>query len=150
MSSLSVGRSFISKTKITDPYALNLSLKVHSQHDILCAAHDTNKPQINGALKQNGSTGDMIFRIPRLIEHISSIMTLEVSSSVINHTANDALLTCYPQEGDLVLTGTPSGVGPISAGDQIECALADAAGKELATLDFTAITRQGGYHFKAD
>lgn len=35
--------------------------------------------QINGAIKQDGPTSDMIFRIPRLIEHISSIMTLEVS-----------------------------------------------------------------------
>jgi hypothetical protein len=35
-------------------------------------------PQINGAFKQNGTTADMIFKIPRLIEHISSIMTLEV------------------------------------------------------------------------
>lgn len=34
--------------------------------------------QINGAVKQDGTTGDMIFRIPRLIEHISSIMALEV------------------------------------------------------------------------
>ena len=36
-------------------------------------------------MKQSGSTEDMIFRIPRLIEHVSSIMTLE--------------------EGDLLLTG---------------------------------------------
>ena len=34
--------------------------------------------QINDAIKQDGTTADMIFRIPRLIEHISSIMSLEV------------------------------------------------------------------------
>ena len=34
--------------------------------------------QINGDVKQNGNTSHMIFRIPRLIEHVSSIMTLEV------------------------------------------------------------------------
>ena len=38
--------------------------------------------QINGAVKQDGNTKDMIFQIPRLIEHISSIMTLEVRSSL--------------------------------------------------------------------
>jgi len=71
----------------------------------------------------------MIFHIPRLIEHVSSIMTLE--------------------EGDVILTGTPSGVGPIIPGDKVECALGDpVTGKELATLDFTAVARNGGYQFK--
>jgi len=101
--------SFISKAQITDPYSLSLSLK------------------INGAFKQNGTTADMIFKIPRLIEHISSIMTLE--------------------EGDLVLTGTPSGVGKVSPGDTVECALADGSGTQLATLDFVAVAREGGYQF---
>ncbi|KAF8830949.1 hypothetical protein HHX47_DHR1000335 [Lentinula edodes] len=82
-----------------------------------------------GAFKQNGTTSDMIFRIPRLIEHISSIMTLE--------------------EGDLVLTGTPAGVGPISAGDEVECALSDGTGKNLAKLIFGVVDREGGYQFKA-
>ena len=35
--------------------------------------------QVNDQLKQNGSTSDMIFKIPVLIEHVSSIMSLEVS-----------------------------------------------------------------------
>ncbi|THV04001.1 hypothetical protein K435DRAFT_714993 [Dendrothele bispora CBS 962.96] len=103
--------SFIPKETIKDPHDLRLSLK------------------INGALKQNGTTADMIFRIPRLIEHISSIMTLE--------------------EGDLVLTGTPSGVGPVVAGDKVECLLADPSGKELDSIVFTAVNREGGYQFKA-
>ncbi|KAG2154095.1 hypothetical protein DEU56DRAFT_772967 [Suillus clintonianus] len=101
--------SFIPKSTISDAHDLMLSLK------------------INGAIKQNGTTGDMIFRIPRLIEHISSIMTLE--------------------EGDLILTGTPSGVGPVNPGDSVECTLADAAGKVLAELQFTAESRGGGYQF---
>ena len=70
----------------------------------------------------------MIFRIPRLIEHVSSIMTLE--------------------EGDLILTGTPAGVGPIVPGDVISCLLADKDGKQLATLDFGAVQREGGYTFQ--
>jgi len=101
--------SFIPKDEVADPHNLSISLK------------------INGAFKQNGTTADMLFKIPRLIEHVSSIMTLE--------------------DGDLILTGTPSGVGPVAPGDTVECALADSAGKQLATLDFVAIARQGGYQF---
>lgn len=102
--------AFIPKSAILDPHDLRLSLK------------------INGITKQNGTTADMIFRIPRLIEHISSIMTLE--------------------EGDLVLTGTPSGVGPVAPGDKVDCTLADSNGKILDAINFTAIPRTGGYLFK--
>lgn len=37
--------------------------------------------QVNGEMRQNAVTSEMIFRIPRLIEHVSSIMTLEVISN---------------------------------------------------------------------
>ncbi|KAI5989240.1 hypothetical protein EDC04DRAFT_2816741 [Pisolithus marmoratus] len=94
---------FIPKSTILDPHDLRLLLK------------------INGITKQNGTTADMIFRIPRLIEHVSSIMTLE--------------------EGDLVLTGTPSGVGPVAPGDKVECTLADSNGKILDAINFTAVAR---------
>lgn len=103
--------AFVPRAAVADAHALTLSL------------------QINGALKQHGSTADMIFRIPRLVEHVSSIMTLE--------------------EGDLILTGTPSGIGPVAAGDAVECALADASGNTLATLTFGAVDRVGGYHYQA-
>lgn len=52
------------------------------------------------------------------------------------------------QEGDLVLTGTPSGIGPIADGDKIECLLSDPAGEQLATLNFSAENRVGGYTYK--
>ncbi|KAI0062343.1 hypothetical protein BV25DRAFT_1885681 [Artomyces pyxidatus] len=103
--------SFIPKSQVADPHNLSLWLK------------------INGQLKQNGNTADMIFRIPRLIEHVSSIMTLE--------------------EGDLILTGTPSGIGPINAGDEILCGLADAATQqELSKLEFGAVSRSAGYFYQ--
>ncbi|KIK06099.1 hypothetical protein K443DRAFT_674661 [Laccaria amethystina LaAM-08-1] len=104
--------AFIPKSAISDPHDLRLQLRV------------------NGILKQDGTTADMIFRIPRVIEHVSSIMKLE--------------------DGDLILTGTPSGVGPIVPGDRVECSLANAAGQELMTLDFTAVAREGGYRFQED
>jgi len=84
--------------------------------------------KINGITKQDGTTADMMFRIPRLIEHISSIMTLE--------------------EGDIVLTGTPSGVGPVQPGDTVTAGLALPDGsKTLAELSLAAVQREGGYAF---
>lgn len=58
------------------------------------------KTIVNGELKQEGNTGDMIFDIPQLMSFISSIMTL------------------YP--GDLIATGTPKGVGVLKKGDVVE------------------------------
>lgn len=45
----------------------------------------------------------MIFKLPKLIEYISSYMTLN--------------------KGDVILTGTPSGVGPIKPGDEVKAYL---------------------------
>jgi len=104
--------TFIPKNSIKDAHDLRLSLK------------------INGEVKQDGTTADMIFRIPRLVEHVSSIMTLE--------------------EGDVILTGTPSGVGPVVPGDKVECKLAQPNGDELISLDFEAIQREGVYRFHED
>lgn len=60
----------------------------------------TIETRVNGELRQHSSTLDFIFPIPRLLAHITAAMTLE--------------------PGDLVLTGTPSGVGPLKAGDEVE------------------------------
>jgi 2-keto-4-pentenoate hydratase/2-oxohepta-3-ene-1,7-dioic acid hydratase in catechol pathway len=54
----------------------------------------------NGDVVQDGTTKDMVFDIPRLVAHVSSVMTL--------------------LPGDVILTGTPEGVGPIEPGDEIE------------------------------
>jgi len=104
---------FIPRLEIPDPHNVNLWLKV------------------NGVFKQNGNTKDMMFKIPRLIEHVSSIMTLE--------------------EGDLLLTGTPSGVGPIHGGDKITAGLAlpQAPSEAVTTVEFDVIDRAGGYRFSA-
>lgn len=56
--------------------------------------------RVNGRVVQSGNTKDMIFKIPELIAFISENFTLE--------------------EGDIILTGTPSGVGPIHSGDMVE------------------------------
>jgi 2-keto-4-pentenoate hydratase/2-oxohepta-3-ene-1,7-dioic acid hydratase in catechol pathway len=56
--------------------------------------------RVNGALRQEGHSADMVFPIPVLLAWISHVMTLE--------------------PGDLVLTGTPEGVGPLVPGDLVE------------------------------
>ena len=55
---------------------------------------------LNGELRQSARTSDMIFSVAELVSFVSSIMTL--------------------LPGDLVLTGTPSGVGPMRKGDVVE------------------------------
>ncbi len=56
--------------------------------------------RVNGIVKQSGRTGEMLFGVPKLISFISHIMTL--------------------LPGDVILTGTPSGIGPVVPGDVIE------------------------------
>ena len=61
--------------------------------------------KVNGENKQDSNTSDMIFSVPFLISWISKRFTLE--------------------RGDVILTGTPAGIGPVVAGDTIECGLGD-------------------------
>jgi 2-keto-4-pentenoate hydratase/2-oxohepta-3-ene-1,7-dioic acid hydratase in catechol pathway len=54
---------------------------------------------LEGETKQDGRTSDMVFSVPAIIEHVSSFMTL--------------------LPGDVILTGTPEGVGPMAVGDSV-------------------------------
>ncbi len=56
--------------------------------------------RVNGTVRQQARTSEMIFGIPRIISHVSAVMTL------------------HP--GDIILTGTPSGIGPLQPGDSVE------------------------------
>jgi 2-keto-4-pentenoate hydratase/2-oxohepta-3-ene-1,7-dioic acid hydratase in catechol pathway len=58
------------------------------------------RTRVNGELKQEAPLSDMVHSIPAIIEYASSVFTL--------------------LPGDVILTGTPSGVGPIVAGDTVE------------------------------
>ena len=60
--------------------------------------------RVNGELRQDGSTKDMIFPVAELLAYASRVMTLE--------------------PGDLLVTGTPEGVGPLVAGDLLEIDIA--------------------------
>jgi 2-keto-4-pentenoate hydratase/2-oxohepta-3-ene-1,7-dioic acid hydratase in catechol pathway len=60
--------------------------------------------RVNGQTRQDAPTSDMIFDVPTLIAYVSGVMTLE--------------------PGDLIVTGTPEGVGPLTPGDALEVEVA--------------------------
>lgn len=60
--------------------------------------------RVNGKVRQQGRASDMVFNIPSLVAYISGVMTLE--------------------ENDLILTGTPDGVGTLAPGDVVEVEIA--------------------------
>jgi 2-keto-4-pentenoate hydratase/2-oxohepta-3-ene-1,7-dioic acid hydratase in catechol pathway len=60
--------------------------------------------RVNGKVRQQGRALEMVFNIPSLVAYISGVMTLE--------------------ENDLILTGTPDGVGTLAPGDVVEVEIA--------------------------
>lgn len=76
-----IGPWLVDASDIKDP--MNLALKTY----------------VNGKLTQEGTTSDMIFDVPALIEYLSSFMTLN--------------------KGDIILTGTPNGTVDTTVGDEI-------------------------------
>jgi 2-keto-4-pentenoate hydratase/2-oxohepta-3-ene-1,7-dioic acid hydratase in catechol pathway len=62
------------------------------------------KTYLNGDLVQDGNTADLIHDVPALVAYVSSVMTL--------------------LPGDLILTGTPEGVGPMQPEDEVEISIA--------------------------
>ncbi len=88
--------TFVTKDSVSDVNNLNITLK------------------LNAILRQNGSTSQMIFKLPQLIAYISRFFTLE--------------------EGDIILTGTPSGVGPLQPGDRIQASISEVANIETSVV----------------
>jgi 2-keto-4-pentenoate hydratase/2-oxohepta-3-ene-1,7-dioic acid hydratase in catechol pathway len=64
----------------------------------------TIETRLDGELRQHASTREFIFSLPVLLSYITAVLTLE--------------------PGDLILTGTPSGVGPLKPGDSVEVSVA--------------------------
>lgn len=83
--------NFVQPQMVQDPENLNISLSV------------------NGEIRQQGNTSDMIFSLPALISFVSQYISLH--------------------KGDLLFTGTPSGVGPLRDGDQVKAELGDGLSK---------------------
>ncbi|MBC7006133.1 fumarylacetoacetate hydrolase family protein [Photobacterium sp. BZF1] len=76
--------------------------------------------RVNGELTQQGTTADMIFDIPFLIEYLSSFMTLN--------------------EGDLIATGTPKGLKDIQPGDVVSCSI-----EGIGTLENPVLSEKAFY-----
>ncbi|MEV6259008.1 fumarylacetoacetate hydrolase family protein [Nocardia sp. NPDC051911] len=89
-----LGPVVVTADEIPDPGALSLETRV------------------NGKVRQQASTRDLIFGVAELVAYASSVMTL------------------WP--GDIILTGTPAGVGPVVDGDSIEVEIS-----EIGTLAVT-------------
>ena len=87
--------SVVPKERVPDPAALSLTLEV------------------NGELKQSGSTSQMLHEVSDLVAFASKLITLE--------------------RGDLLFTGTPEGVGPVVPGDVVSARRCD-----LASVTITA------------
>jgi 2-keto-4-pentenoate hydratase/2-oxohepta-3-ene-1,7-dioic acid hydratase in catechol pathway len=71
---------------------------------------------LNGEVKQSARTAQLIHDVPALIEFVSSVMTL--------------------LPGDVILTGTPAGVGPMAVGDEVSVSI-----EGIGTLTNRVITR---------
>ena len=80
-----IGPRIVDTDEIKDPHNLNINLK------------------LNGEIKQSSNTKHLLFKIPELLEYISTILTLE--------------------PGDIIATGTPSGIGSMQPGDLIEATI---------------------------
>ncbi|KAI9710104.1 MAG: hypothetical protein M1820_002906 [Bogoriella megaspora] len=84
--------------------------------------------KVNGETKQEDSTELMLFRIPRLLSDISRVMTLE--------------------KGDLVITGTPKGVGPVFTGDVMTAGIkVDGKDVEESLVEVPVVDKEGPYEF---
>jgi 2-keto-4-pentenoate hydratase/2-oxohepta-3-ene-1,7-dioic acid hydratase in catechol pathway len=71
--------------------------------------------RVNGQLRQSGNTRDFLFALDVIVRYISRVMTLV--------------------PGDLIATGTPQGVGPVSAGDRVEVSIAGIGGLRNPVAD---------------
>ncbi len=80
-----IGPRIVNTEEIKNPHNLKIELR------------------LNGETKQSSNTKYLLFKIPELLEYISTFFTLE--------------------PGDIIATGTPSGIGPIQPGDIIEATI---------------------------
>ncbi|SCU90913.1 LAFA_0F00848g1_1 [Lachancea sp. 'fantastica'] len=104
---------FIPKSKLSEPTRLQDSFRL--------------KCEINGVTKQDGTSGLMLIPLHEIVQHISTMMSLEA--------------------GDLVLTGTPAGVGELHPNDVITSELYQ-DGKLLTKMTFECAERPGPYVYR--
>jgi fumarylpyruvate hydrolase len=76
---------------------------MHRKEDVGQLSSGAITLQVNGKSRQSGDLNQMIWSVPSLIAHLSTLTNLAA--------------------GDLIMTGTPSGVGPVLVGDTIVAAI---------------------------
>ncbi|PWW78808.1 hypothetical protein C7212DRAFT_349372 [Tuber magnatum] len=82
--------------------------------------------EVNGKIRQDDNTGLMLFNVPRILQHVTGVFALE--------------------EDDLVLTGTPKGVGNVVPGDVITAGVSvDGVEIEDGRIEVKVEERVGGY-----
>ena len=77
--------------------------------------------EVNGEVRQKANTRDLIVDIPDMIRMASSVMTL------------------YP--GDIIASGTPSGVGPLKAGDKVKIVIS-----HVGSMTLDVVQSESGGH----
>ena len=82
---------------------------------------------VNDQLKQDGDSSLMLTSFSKILQYVSNVMVLE--------------------EDDIVLTGTPSGVGELHPGDKLKLEMCF-AGKKLSEVEFICEQRPGPYVYK--
>lgn len=82
---------------------------------------------VNGEIKQSDKTDLMLFPIHRILSHMSAMMTL--------------------QKGDIILTGTPKGVGVVKPGDKVHASLS-VDGKVIEEVEFDSVDKDGPYVYR--
>ncbi len=95
-----IGPQIVSINEIENPHDLTIRLKLNSE------------------IRQESNTKLMIFKIPEIVEYISSYLTLE--------------------RDDIIATGTPSGVGPVLPGDIIEASI-----DKIGTITHKVVLEEG-------
>ena len=79
--------------------------------------------KVNGVVKQSDNTGNMVFNIPKQIDYIENVAGIQLN------------------EGDLLMTGTPENIAPVSEGDCMEASMS-VDGQVISTIIERNITRE--------
>ena len=92
--------------KLGRPWEVGKAFEYSAPHSELVSAEEIGHPEagavwlkINGELRQEGDINQLIWKVPEIISILSGLFTLAA--------------------GDLIMTGTPAGVGPVKRGDQL-------------------------------
>ena len=85
------------------------------------------KCSVNGQLRQDGGTNLMLHPLHKILQHISTMISLE--------------------PGDIILTGTPAGVGELKLGDHVHCELLQ-NNDNIVDMNFECENRPGPYEFR--